>query len=107
MFPICVGHAHAFELAIDHALTAINASVAVIFQNEPFGGAIQDDQLDGFRGTVLGTQTATRAKFGIKEQLTAITLWRRDFLFRIHLRGWIFEEGFQNVPQHRSNFHEK
>ena len=55
MFPIGIGHAHAFESAIDYTLSAINTLIHMIFQHETFGGAVQRDKFNGFGWTVLDT----------------------------------------------------
>ena len=61
MFPILVGHADALELAIHHALPAVDTAVHVIFHHILFGGTVQDDQLDRVRWAIFHTQTAARA----------------------------------------------
>ena len=53
MFPICIGHAHTFEATINRTLTAIDATVHVIFEDETFGGAVERDEFDGFGGTIF------------------------------------------------------
>ena len=53
VLPIFMRHAHALEFAVDHTLTAIDTAIHVIFHHIPFGGAVQDDQLDGIRRAIL------------------------------------------------------
>lgn len=53
MFPISIRHAHAFEATVDSALTAIYATVHVIFEDEAFGGTVECDEFDGFGGAIF------------------------------------------------------
>ena len=46
MFPICIGHAHTFEATINRTLTAIDATVHVVFEDEAFGGAVERDKFE-------------------------------------------------------------
>ena len=61
MFPVCIGHTHAFEPAIDGALPAIDTTVHVILQYEAFGGAIKCDKFNGFGWAVFDAQTTASA----------------------------------------------
>ena len=61
MFPIGIGHAHAFEATVDSALTTVDATVHVVFEYEAFGGAVERDKFDGFGRAIFYTETATRA----------------------------------------------
>jgi hypothetical protein len=55
MFPVCIGHAHAFEPAINGALSAIDTAVHVIFQDEAFCGAVKRDKFDGLGWAIFDT----------------------------------------------------
>ena len=61
MFPVRIGHAHAFEPAIDGALPAIDASIHVIFQDEAFCGTVKRDKFNSIGWTVFDAQTAAYA----------------------------------------------
>ena len=61
MFPVCIGHAHAFEPAIDGALPTIDTAVHVIFQDKAFCGAVERDEFNGFGWAVFDTQATARA----------------------------------------------
>ena len=71
MFPVCIGHAHAFEPAIDGALPAIDTAVHVIFQYEALGGTVKCDEFDGLRWAVFDAQTAACACGWIVLQVAA------------------------------------
>ena len=43
MFPILVGHADTFKLAVHHTLTAINTTIHMILHNVLFGDPIKDN----------------------------------------------------------------
>ena len=71
MFPVCVGHAHTFEPAIDGALPAIDTAVHVILQYEALGGTIKRDEFNGFGWAVFDTQTTARTRGGVVLQVAA------------------------------------
>ena len=71
MFPVCIGHAHAFEPAIDGALPTIDTAVHVIFQDKAFCGAVERDEFDGFGWAVFDAQTAASACGGVVLQVAA------------------------------------
>jgi hypothetical protein len=105
VFPILIGHTHAFELAIDHTLTAIYTTVTMIFQDKAFCSTVQNDELNGLGWTILGTQTAASASLGVIEEFAAIASRRRDLFLGIHLSGRFFIEGLEDILQHGSDFH--
>ena len=53
MFPVCIGHAHAFEPAIDGTLPAIDTAVHVILQHEALGGTVKRNEFNGFGWAVF------------------------------------------------------
>ena len=71
MFPVCIGHSHAFESAIDGALPAIDTAVHVIFQYKALGGTIKGDEFNGFGWAVFDAQTAASACGRIVLQIAA------------------------------------
>ena len=71
MFPICVRHAHAFESAINGALSTIDTTIHVIFQDEAFCDTVKGDEFDGFRWTVFDAQIATHASGWVVLQVAA------------------------------------
>lgn len=105
MFPICVGHAHTFEPAIDGALPAIDTAVHVIFQNEAFGGAVKRDEFDGFGWTVFDAQTAAYASGWVVLQIAAKSFRSGGPFDRIKLSGILFEKRLNHILEHGSNFH--
>jgi hypothetical protein len=92
MFPILVGHADALKLAVDHALTAIDTTIHVIFHNILFGHPIKDDQFDGIRWTILDTQAAARTSRRGVGKLSAITVWWSNSFQWIKLGVMFFEK---------------
>ena len=76
MFPICVRHAHAFESAINGALSTIDTAIHVIFQHEAFGGTVKGDEFNGFGWTVFDAQTAAYASGWVVLQVAAKSLRR-------------------------------
>ncbi|HEX9333804.1 MAG TPA: hypothetical protein VF896_18070 [Anaerolineales bacterium] len=55
MFPILIGHTNALGLAVDHALSAVDATIYMIFHYILFGSPIQNDQFNSIGGTILDT----------------------------------------------------
>lgn len=105
MLPIGVGHAHAFEATIDHTLTAIDAAVHVIFEDEAFGGAVERDQLDGFGGAIFHAQAATCASGWGVMQIAAET-FRGGCLFKgIELGTVLFEQRSKDIFEHSAELH--
>ena len=105
MFPICVGHAHTFESAIDGALSAIDTAIHVIFQHEAFCGAVEGDEFNGFGWTVFDTQTATRTRGGVVLQVAAKSFRSGGSFDWIQLSGILFEKRLNHILEHGSNFH--
>jgi hypothetical protein len=83
MLPVLIGHTDAFELAVDHTLSAVDTAVHAIFHHIALGSPIEDDQFDGVGGTILDTQAAACAKGWIVGKDAAITLGRSNSFDRI------------------------
>jgi len=105
MFPICIGHAHTFEATINRTLTAIDATVHVVFEDEAFGGAVERDKFDGFGRAIFYTETATRAGGRIIIQTATEALWSRRLFERIELCAVFFEQRCDDIFEHGSYFH--
>lgn len=105
MFPIGIGHAHAFEATVDSALTTVDATVHVVFEYEAFGGAVERDKLDGFGGTIFDTETTPRACGRVIIQTAAEAFWSGRLLEGIELRAVFLEQRCDDIFEHGSDFH--
>lgn len=105
MFPVCIGHAHAFESAIDRALPAIDTAVHVIFQDKAFCGTVERDEFDGFGWAVFDTQTAACTGGGVILQVAAKSFRSGGSFDWIQLSGILFEKRLNHILEHGSNFH--
>ena len=92
MFPVCIGHAHAFEPAIDGALPAIDTAVHVILQYEALGGTVKRDEFNGFGWAVFDTQATARACGWVVLQVAAKSFRSGCSFDRIQLSGILFEK---------------
>ena len=92
MFPISIRHAHTFEATVDGALTAIYATIHVIFEDEAFGGTVECDKFDGFGGTIFYAKATTCTGGRVVVQITAETLWGRCLHEGIELCAVLFEQ---------------
>lgn len=64
MFPFLVGHVNTLKFAVDHALSAIDAAIHVVFHYVPLSSAVQDDELDRIRRAILHAKAAACAGRG-------------------------------------------
>jgi len=98
-------HSHAFESAIDDALSAINTLVHVILQHKSFGSTVKRDELNGFGWAVFDTQAAARASGRVVLQIAAKS-FRCGCSFKwIELSDVLLEKGLNDILEHGSNFH--
>src|SRR5215212_4585497 len=105
MFPVLVGHADALELAIDHALPAVDTAVHVVGDHILLCGAVQDDQLKGLRRAILDAQAAARAGRGCIGEDAPVTFRGRGPFERIQLRIVFLEERLEDIPEHGAKSH--
>ena len=105
MFPVEVGHAHAFESAIDGALSAVDAAIHVIFEDEALRGAVERDEFNGFGWTVFYAQTTSRTRGGIVLQVAAKSFRSGSLFDRVKLSDVLFEERLDHILEHGSEFH--